>query len=327
MSSTAGEIVTVFGGSGFLGRHVVRALANRGYRVRVAVRRPDLAGFLQPLGNVGQVMPMQANLRNSDSVARAIAGSDAVVNLVGILYETRRQSFDAVHHLGAKAIAEATARAGINRLVQISAIGADKDSPSGYARSKADGEEAVLAALPEAVIIRPSLLIGSDDDFFNKFADMAKLSPFLPLVGGGETLFQPAFVGDVAEVIARGVDGALQAGTTYELGGPEAKSFKALLELMLDETRQRRLLMPLPFWTANLMGAIFEKLPKPMLTRDQVKLLKRDNVVSEQAIAEGRTFDGIGMNPMAVEAVIPSYLWSYRAMGQYEANRARKHEG
>ena len=323
MTGTKDRIVTVFGGSGFLGRHVVRALAQRGFGVRVAVRRPERAGFLQPLGNVGQIAAMQANLRDPDSVARVIAGSDAVVNLVGILYETRRQSFAAVHRDGARTIAEATARAGIASMVQISAIGADKTSPSGYARSKAEGEEAVLAACPEAVIIRPSLLIGPEDDFFNKFAEMAKLSPFLPLVGGGETRFQPAFVGDVAEVIARGVDGGLKPGTVYELGGPEAKSFKQLLEMMMQETRARRLLMPVPFWAANIMGAIFEKLPKPVLTRDQVKLLQKDNVVSKEAKQEGRIFEGLGMAPLAVEAVITNYLWSYRATGQYEANRDR----
>ena len=323
MTNSPGKIVTVFGGSGFLGRHVVRALALRGYRVRVAVRRPDLAGFLQPLGNVGQVMPMQANLRNPDSIARAVTGSDAVVNLAGILYETSKQSFNAVHRDGAKSIAETTANAGISQLVQISAIGADKQSSSDYARSKAEGEEAVLAAMPNAIIIRPSLLIGSEDEFFNKFAQMSKLSPFLPLIGGGETLFQPAFVGDVANVIAKGVDGALSAGTVYELGGPQAKSFKQLLELLMRETHQNRLLLPIPYWAANVLGAVFEMLPKPMLTRDQIKLLKVDNVVSEAAKTEGRTFEGLGINPLALEAVIPSYLWSYRTTGQYEDNRLR----
>ena len=321
MTNSTGEIVTVFGGSGFLGRHVVRALAQMGYRIRVAVRRPDLAGFLQPLGGVGQIMPIQANLRDKNSVARAIEGSDAVVNLVGILFETRKATFDGVHHQGAKLIAEETAKAGISRMVQISAIGADKASPSNYATSKAKGEEAVLNAVPKAIIIRPSLLIGPEDDFFNKFASMAKMSPFLPLVGGGDTLFQPAFVGDVAQVIALGVDGKLTPGTTYELGGPEVKSFRELLALTLKETHLKRFMMPLPFWTASTMGWFFEKLPmKPALTRDQVTLLKKDNVVSEQAIVEGRTFEGMGISPTAIEAVIPSYLWSYRPRGQYEAN-------
>ena len=322
MDSQAGKIVTVFGGSGFLGRHVVRALANEGYRIRVAVRRPDLAGFLQPLGTVGQIMPIQANLRDPASVAHAIEGSDAVVNLVGILYESGKATFDGLHHLGAKVIAEETAKAGIDRMVQISAIGADINSPSAYASSKAKGEKAVLSALPDAIIVRPSLLFGPEDDFFNKFASMAKLSPFLPLVGGGDTQFQPAFVGDVAQVIALGVKGDLDAAATYELGGPEIKSFRQLLAMTLDEIHRKRLLLPLPFWMASTMGRFFEKLPmKPALTRDQVTLLKSDNVVSEQANLELRTFEGIGITPLAIEAVIPSYLWSYRPGGQYEANR------
>ncbi len=323
MDTATGKIVTIFGGSGFLGRHVVRALAKRGYRIRIAVRRPDLAGFLQPMGNVGQIMPMQANLRDAASVARAVAGADAVVNLVGILHETRKQRFATVQRDGAKLIAEACAKEGVEQLVQISAIGADINSSSAYAKSKAEGEEAVLQAFPTATIVRPSLLIGNEDDFFNKFAEMARLSPFLPLVGGGNTNFQPVFVGDVAEVIARGVDGALRSGTIYELGGPEVKSFKSLLELMMRETHQRRLLLPIPFFVATLMGAVFERLPKPVLTRDQVKLLKRDNIVSAEAIAEGRNFEGLGMQPLAIEAVIPTYLWSYRSTGQYESNRTR----
>ncbi len=323
MTTPSGKIVTVFGGSGFLGRHVVRALANRGYRVRVAVRRPDLAGFLQPLGGVGQIMPVQANLRHAWSVERAVEGADAVINLVGILYETGKQSFEDVHRDGAKTIAEATAKAGIDTLVQISAIGADKESASDYARTKAEGEDAVLAAMPEAVIVRPSLLIGPDDDFFNKFADMSRFSPALPLIGGGESLFQPAFVGDVAEVIARAIDGETEKGTIYELGGPEAKSFKALLEMMLSEVQRKRLLLPLPFSIANAIAWWAEMLPKPALTCDQVTLLKTDNVVSATAKSEGRTFEGLGMKPQAVEAVIGGYLWSYRASGQYEANRKR----
>nr|WP_321446177.1 complex I NDUFA9 subunit family protein [uncultured Cohaesibacter sp.] len=323
MDTATGKIVTIFGGSGFLGRHVVRALAKRGYRIRIAVRRPDLAGFLQPMGNVGQIMPMQANLRDAASVARAVAGADAVVNLVGILHQTRKQRFAAVQRDGARLIAETCAKEGIEQLVQISAIGADINSSSAYAKSKAEGEEAVLQAFPTATIVRPSLLIGNEDDFFNKFAEMARLSPFLPLVGGGNTNFQPVFVGDVAEVIARGVDGALRPGTIYELGGPEIKSFKSLMELLMRETHQRRLLLPIPFFVATLMGAVFERLPKPVLTRDQVKLLKRDNIVSKEAIAEGRSFEGLGMQPLAIEAVVPTYLWSYRSTGQYESNRTR----
>ena len=323
MNNPAGKIVTVFGGSGFVGRHVVRALAKRGYRVRVAVRRPDLAGFLQPAGGVGQVMPVQANVRNADSVARVIEGADAVVNLVGILFATGKQGFDAVHRDGARAIAEATASAGITRLVHMSALGADPEAKADYARSKGEGEAAVLKALPGAIIVRPSLLFGPEDDFFNKFAEMSRLSPALPLIGGGETLFQPAYVSDVAEVIARGVDGALTDGTIYELGGPEVKSFKSLLELMLKEIHRTRTLLPMPFWLASLIGRFGEILPTPPLTRDQVTMLKKDNVISETAKAEGRTFEGLGIEPHSVEAIIPTYLWSYRASGQYEANLSR----
>lgn len=323
MTHSNDRIVTVFGGSGFLGRHVVRALAKRGYRVRVAVRRPDLANFLQPLGDVGQIMPVQANLRNPESVVRAVDGAYGVVNLVGILFETGKQSFDAVHHQGVKTIAEATTEAGIDNLMQISAIGADKSSPSIYAQSKAKGEEAVLSAVANAVIIRPSLVIGPEDDFFNKFADMSRFAPALPLIGGGGTLFQPVFVGDVAEVVARGVDGKLEAGTIYELGGPEAKSFKALLEMMLKETRRKRFLVSLPFWTAGIIATFAQLMPKPALTRDQLRLLKKHNVVSDAAHAEGRTLEGLGIQPQAIEAVIGGYLWSYRETGQYEANRSR----
>jgi NADH dehydrogenase len=323
MANQSSKIVTVFGGSGFLGRHVVRALAKRGYRVRIAVRRPELAGFMQPQGGVGQIFPVQANLRHDWSIERAIEGADAVVNLVGILYETSKQSFESVHRDGAEAIAKATAKAGLKNLVQISAIGADLESDSDYARTKAEGENAVLANVPEAVIVRPSLLIGPDDDFFNKFAEMSRFSPALPLFGGGETKFQPAFVGDVAEVIARAVDGELEAGQTYELGGPDEKSFKELLEIMLNETQRKRLLLPMPFSVATAVAWWAEMLPTPALTCDQVTLLKTDNVVSDAAKSAGRTFEGLGMKAQSVEAVVGSYLWSYRPAGQYEANRAR----
>lgn len=309
-NSTADKTVTVFGGSGFLGRHVVHSLVQRGYQVRVAVRRADLADFLQPMGDVGQITPTKADLRDKDSIERAMEGAYAVVNLVGLLFETSTQGFEDIHRDGARSIAEAAAEAGIERLVQISAIGADKNSQSSYARTKAEGEEAVLAAKPDSVIVRPSLVIGPEDDFFNQFADMSRFSPFLPLVGGGETKFQPAFVGDVAEVIARGVDGDLQGGQIYELGGPEVKSFKDLMELLLDEVQRRRLLLPIPFFAANALGWWMQLLPKPVLTCDQVTLLKKDNVVSAEAKAEGRSFEGLGMTPKAIEAVMQGYVWS-----------------
>ncbi|SFI90881.1 NADH dehydrogenase [Bosea sp. OK403] len=331
LSPPSQQLVTVFGGSGFVGRHVVRALVKRGYRVRVAVRRPDLAGFLQPLGTVGQIHAVQANLRYPDSVAAAIKGADAVVNLVGILQESGRQSFAGVHANGARAVAQACAALGVPRLVQISAIGASKDSKSSYGRSKAEGEAAVLALVPGAVVLRPSIMFGPEDGFFNRFAALARMLPVLPLVGGGETKFQPAFVGDVAEAIARAVDGAVAGGRIYELGGPEVKSFRELVAYICEVTGRKRLLVSLPFPLARLQARIIEivdmltlgLLPNELkLTRDQVALLESDNVVSHGAKAEGRDFAGLGIAPSSVEAVVPSYLWRFRKTGQFDAAQA-----
>jgi uncharacterized protein YbjT (DUF2867 family) len=317
------RLVTVFGGSGFVGRHVVRALAKRGWRVRPAVRRPDLAGHLQPMGGVGQIMPVQANLRYPDSVMRAVEGADAVVNLVGILYETGRQGFDAVQSDGARAVARAAARAGASQLVQMSAIGADPGSPAAYARTKAAGEAAALSEFPGAVILRPSVVFGPEDDFFNQFASLARVLPALPLIGGGETRFQPVFVGDVAEAVAAVLDGRAQPGAVYELGGPAVKSFREILEYILKETGRSRPLVPLPFPLAELQGRILQMLPmKPLLTRDQVLMLKTDNVVSETAKAEGRTLAGLGVTPESIEAVVPSYLYRFRKAGQFEREKA-----
>lgn len=330
LPSPSQQLITVFGGSGFVGRHVVRALVKRGYRVRVAVRRPDLAFFLQPLGTVGQIHAVQANLRYPASVAAAIKGADAVVNLVGILQEGGRQSFAGVHANGARAVAQACAALGVSRLVQISALGADAGSKSGYARSKAEGEAAVLAQVPSAVVLRPSIMFGPEDSFFNRFASLARMLPVLPLVGGGETRFQPAFVGDVAEAIARAVDGKVEGGRVYELGGPEVKSFRELVEYICEVTGRRRLLAPLPFPLARIQGRVLEivdmltlgLLPNELkLTRDQVTLLESDNVVSAQAASEGRDFEGLGITPTSVEAVVPSYLWRFRKTGQFETAR------
>jgi NADH dehydrogenase len=312
------RLVTIFGGSGFLGRHLTQALSKRGWRVRAAVRRPDLAGHLQPLGMVGQIHAVQANLRYPDSVARAVDGADAVVNLVGILHEGGRQTFSAVQAQGPRIVAEAAAKAGVESLVQVSAIGADPNSPADYARSKAAGEAATLAAFPTAVIMRPSIVFGPEDQFFNRFADMARFLPFLPLIGGGETKFQPVYVGDVAEAIARALEGAAKPGTTYELGGPEVKSFKALLEYILAVTGRSRPLVPLPFPIARLQASVMELLPSPMLTVDQVRMLETDNVVSAQAIAARRTLAGLGVTPTTIEAVVPSYLYRFRKHGQFE---------
>jgi len=314
-------LVTVFGASGFLGRHVVRALAKRHYRIRAAVRRPDLAGHLQPLGRVGQIHAVQANLRHAESVEAAVQGAGIVINLVGILFERGRQRFDAVQTEGARNVARAAASHGA-RLVHVSAIGADPDSSSLYARSKAGGERAVLEAQPTAVIMRPSIVFGPEDDFFNRFAGLARFMPALPLVGGGGTRFQPVFVGDIAEAIARAVDGEAQPGAVYELGGPEVLTFKEVLEYILKTIERRRLLLPLPFALARLQAQILQYLPKPPMTPDQVELLKADNVVSQAAIDEGRTLKGLGVSPTAIESVVPSYLWRFRRTGEFKTGRA-----
>ncbi len=321
-----GRLVTVFGGSGFVGRHVVRMLARDGWRVRVACRRPDLAFFLQPLGGPGQVTPVQANLRSAESVAAALRGADAAVNLVGILAETGKQSFSAIMAQGARTIAEAAKAAGISNLVHISAIAADPQSTSAYGRSKAEGEAAVLNAVPEAVILRPSVIFGPEDEFFNRFGAMARYFPVVPIVGG-DTKFQPVYVGDVACAVALALAGEAAGGATYELGGPEVKSFEALVEYVLEVAERNRRIVKLSFATGKMVAGItefFVKLslglfPKLLtMTRDQVELLKRDNVVSEAAKAEGRTLEGLHIRPTAITAVAPAYLYRYRKTGQYQ---------
>src|SRR6266852_5365834 len=311
-------LVTVFGGSGFLGRHVVRALAKLGYRIRVAVRRPELAGFLQPLGQVGQIHAVQANVRHSASVEAAARDADVVVNLVGILFERERQKFDAVQAFGAEAVALAAAAFGA-RMIHVSAIGADEHAPSHYARSKAMGEKLVLAAVPSAVILRPSVVFGPEDDFFNKFAAIARFAPALPLIGGGHTLFQPVFAGDVASAVAAAIEGRAKAGQVYELGGPQVKSFKELMQFMLATIGRRRLLVPIPFALAKLQASILQFMPKPLLTPDQVELLRGDTVVSGEAKREGRTLEALGIDPVAMAAIVPSYLWRFRKAGQFNA--------
>jgi NADH dehydrogenase len=315
------SLVTVYGGSGFLGRHVVRALAQRGYRIRVAVRRPDLAGFLQPLGRVGQIHAVQANLRYAESVEAAARGAQAVVNLVGLLFERGRQRFDDVHVNGSERVAQAAASHGA-RMVQISAIGADANGTAQYARTKAEAERRVLAALPGAVIMRPSIVFGPEDDFFNRFASLARMLPALPLIGGGHTKFQPVFAGDVAQAIADAVDGKAQAGATYELGGPSVYSFRQLMEFVLTTTGRKRMLMPLPFAIAKLEASLLQFLPKPLLTPDQVELLRTDNVVSEEAIRDGRTLKAFGIAPESIESIVPTYLWRFRKTGQFYGRTA-----
>lgn len=329
--TSSGKIVTVFGGSGFVGRHLVRALARRGYRIRAAVRRPDLAGHLQPLGSVGQIHAVQANLRYPASVAQAVEGAYAVVNLVGILAPSGRQTFDAVQAEGAEAVARATREAGIRTLVQMSAIGSDSGSSSGYARSKAAGEAAAFAAVEGSVVLRPSVVFGPEDQFFNRFAALARLLPVIPLPGGGSTRFQPVFVGDVAEATARAIDGTVAGGRIYELGGPHVATLREVVDYILAETQRRRLVASLPWPLASLQAGAMEIVDKLTLgilpdsllvTRDQVTLLQQDNVVSEKAVTEGRTLEGIGIAPTAYEAVVPSYLWRYRKAGQFDTSQA-----
>jgi NADH dehydrogenase len=311
-------LVTVFGGSGFIGRHVVRALAKRGYRIRVAVRRPDLAGFLQPLGNVGQISFIQANLRYRNSVDRAVDGADFVVNCVGILFETGRNSFEAVQEFGGRAVAEAARGVGA-KLIHLSAIGAHATSDSGYGRTKGRAEAAILSIKPDAIIYRPSIVFGPEDSFFNKFADMARISPVLPLVGGGKTKFQPVYVVDIAEAVAKAVEGKVAGGKIYELGGPEVLTFRECLEAMLKVTCRTNRLVSIPFSLASLIGSVASLVPfvTPPITPDQVRLLKKDNVVSKEAEAEGRTLKGLGIAPTMVSSVLPSYLVQYRPHGQY----------
>jgi len=324
-----GSIVTVLGGSGFLGRYAVRALAAEGWRVRAASRRPDLAGYLQPMGAVGQIHPVQANLRYPASIAQAVEGATAVVNLVGILAECRfclsrsaRQTFHAVHVAGARAAARAAREAGAKTFVHVSAIGADRRYWASYARTKAAGEAAVLAEFPTAVILRPSLMFGPEDQLFNRFAAMASLpfNPFLPLIGGGRTRFQPVYVGDVAAAIAAACAGRARPRTTYELGGPEVVTFRQLLDSVQDWSARRKWYLRIPFWLAQIGAFLTAPLPHGLrpLTVDQVRMLMRANVVDEAAVKEGRTLQGLGVaTPHAMAGVVPEYLERFRPHGQF----------
>ncbi len=270
---------------------------------------------------MGQIHAVQANLRHPASVEAAVRDSAVVINLVGLLFERGRQRFAAVHAGGAELVARAAAAHGA-RVIHVSAIGADENGTASYARTKALGEKAVLAAVPEAVIFRPSVIFGPDDDFFNKFAGMARMSPFLPLVGGGQTRFQPVFGGDVGAAVAKAVANEARPGAIYELGGPEVFTFKELMQFVLATIERRRLLLPIPFWVAKLMGQVLQYLPSPLLTPDQVELLKQDNVVSDAALREGRTLQGLGIEPRSVETIVPSYLWRYRNTGQFHRSLA-----
>lgn len=305
------QLITVFGGSGFIGRHVVAKLAKTGARIRVAVRNPNLASRVFPMGDPGQIAAVRCNLTDERQVASAVAGADVVINLVGILAEAGAQRFDAVQAEGAGIVARAAKAAGVQRFVQMSAIGADLESASAYARSKAEGEALVLEQYPGALILRPSIVFGPEDGFFNRFGAMATWSPVLPLFGGGETKMQPVFVGDVAEALVR----ALAKGEAglFELGGPRAYTFRELMDYVRGVTGLRPLLLPLPWWAGSAMGAVLEWLPGQMLTSDQIKLLKQDNVPSLGA----RGLHDLGVAPVPFEAVVPSYLYIYRKAGQF----------
>jgi len=322
-----GSLATVLGGSGFLGRYAVRALAADGWRIRAACRRPDLAGHLQPMGAVGQIHPVQANLRYPDSVLQAVEGATAVVNLVAILAECRfclsrsaRQTFHAVHVAGARAAARAAREAGATTFVHVSAIGADRKYWAKYARTKAAGEAAVLAEFPTAVILRPSLMFGPEDQLFNRFAAMTRYSPFLPLIGGGKTRFQPVYVVDVGDAIAAACGGKVRGGTIYELGGPEVVTFRQLLDNVQKWSGRKRRYLRLPFWLAKLGALATLPLPNSMrpLTVDQVRLLQRPNVVSEAALKEGRTLAAFGVDkPHTMATIVPGYLERFQPHGQY----------
>lgn len=319
-----GGLVTVFGGSGFVGRHTVRALAKAGWRVRAAVRRPDLAGHLQPMGGVGQIHAVQANLRYPDSLKAACAGADVVINLVGVLSPAGKQSFNAVHAAGARAVAKAAREAGVGRVIHVSAIGADRNSAANYARSKAEGEAGVLEEFPDAVILRPSIVFGPEDDFFNRFAAMARISPLLPLIGGGKSKFEPVFVGDLASAIAAAAAGAGKAGQVYEIGGPEVLTFRQILDKTQAWSERKRGYLRLPFWLAKLQALLTWPLPNALrpVTVDQLRMLQVDNVVSEKAKNEGRTLAGLGISaPHAAGSIVPGYLERFRARGQYSHYR------
>ncbi|KIC49691.1 complex I NDUFA9 subunit family protein [Tateyamaria sp. ANG-S1] len=314
------KLVTIYGGSGFVGRYIARRMAKAGWRVRVAVRRPNEAIFVKPYGVVGQVEPVLCNIRDDASVAQVMAGADAVVNCVGILAKQGKNTFDAVQAEGAARIARIAAEHGIEKMVHVSAIGADAESASDYARTKAEGEAAVLEYMPQAVILRPSIVFGPEDQFFNRFASMSRLGPVLPVVGA-DTAFQPVYVDDVAKAAETVLTTSVEAGV-YELGGPDVLSFRALMELMLQVIRRRRAVVNIPFWLASIMGFGFDTLNSltlglvpAQITRDQVRNLRNDNVVSDTA----KGFAALDIKPVAMSSVLPEYLWRFRPSGQYDA--------
>ncbi len=318
------KLVTIYGGSGFLGRYIARRMARAGWRVRVAVRRPNEALFVRTYGVVGQVEPVMCNIRDDVSVRAALQGVDAVVNCVGVLVESGKNGFEAVQAEGAERIARLASEAGVPQLVQISAIGADAESDSKYARSKATGEDGVLKFMPDAIILRPSIIFGPEDAFFNRFAGMTRMGPVLPVVGGN-TLFQPVYVDDVAQAAELAISGKVASGI-YELGGPDVDTFRGLMQRMLDVINRRRMVVNMPMWLAGIMAFGFDMLQamtlglftNNMLTRDQVKNLGRDNIVADGA----KGFDAFGITPMSMTSILPDYLWRFRPSGQYDAIKA-----
>lgn len=317
------KLVTIFGGSGFVGTQIVEGLAKRGHRIRVAVRRPDLAGHTRMFGSVGQIVPIQANLRNAASVRRAVAGADIVINLVAVGYNRGAQTFDAVNAQGAANVAEAAKAAGVSTLVHMSALGVDlAGEVSAYAASKLAGEAAVTKAFPNAIIIRPSILFGQGDGFFNLMGALSRLFPVLPLIAG-ETRFQPVYVGDVAEAVVLAAEGKVKTGRIYELGGPQVETHRELIARVQRETARNRPLLPVPAGIAKLMALPFAILPfPPLLTSDQVDLLGVDNVVSDAAIKDKRSFAAFGITPAAMDTILPDYMFRYRKYGQFDRDNA-----
>ncbi|HEX3674129.1 MAG TPA: complex I NDUFA9 subunit family protein [Rhizomicrobium sp.] len=308
------SLVTIFGGSGLLGRYAVRAFANDGWRIKVGVRHPNLAHYLPPMGHVGQILVSKADVTDAEAVAAAVRGSDVVVNLVGILYPGGGQTYNGVHIEAARSIGRAAKEAGVSTLIHVSTMNISPESESAYARSKAIGENALREEFPRATLIKPSLVFGPEDQFFNKFAGLARVLPFLPLVGGGHTKFQPVFAGDVADAIVKCASDPATRGNAYELGGPAVMTVKDMLTLILRETARTRPLIPIPFWLAAIQGFFLQFLPGKLLTVDQVKFLKTDNTVNPGAL----TLADLGIQPDALEAVVPAYLWRFRPKGQFE---------
>ena len=318
LAGQSAKLVTIIGGSGFVGRYVVRLLAKRGWRIKIFCRNPERAGYLQPQGDVGQVQAVRGNICDAQSLRAAIKGADAIVNLAGILSQGGAQTFEDVHCEGARRVAEAAKTFEICNLVHVSALGANPQSKALYARSKAQAEVKVLEICPDAVILRPSVIFGEEDEFFNRFAAMARWSPFLPAIGFGRTKFAPVYAGDVARAVAAALEGKASPGTIYELGGPATYSLKELLHLTQIYSGHKPRTLPIPFMVATLQGAILQYLPGKILTIDQVRMLRSDSIVSSQAKSEGRTFAGLSITPTPIDAVVPVYLEKFKPKGMYE---------